>query len=548
MSPSPSGPSTRASVSAGRDALAAGDWARARDLFAALVETEGASAWEGIAEATWWLDDGPACVGARESAYRLHREAGRPREAAAAATALGYDAALFGQGTSVALGWLGRARALLDAEGAGLPEHGWLAVREAELALQVTHRPEVALASATEAVEVGRSVGHAELGLVGLGLLGLVDVTQGRVETGMERLDTAVAGALAGDVTDVMWVGKLCCWLVAACQRAQDLPRALEWCAKVDGLCAERDLAPLFTACRIQYASIRLATGQWIEAERELVAALDRMRGSQRATRVDAVVQLGHLRRRQDRLAEAEELYVQAGYAPQAMVGRALVRLARGDAAAAWALAAPVLEDVPTADRLVRSTVLLPVVRCAVAAGHPEAAAAAAEELRSIAADSGNEGVRGAAAVANALVAGAAGAAAQWRTAARCFHRSGLSVDEADARVELARLLVADEPTVAADELRSAVAVLETLDAPERLASARALLAGVAPDASGSPLTPREVEVLRLVAAGRSNAQIAADLVVSEHTVHRHVSNILTRLEEPTRGAAAARGVRDGLI
>ena len=156
--------------------------------------------------------------------------------------------------------------------------------------------------------------------------------------------------------------------------------------------------------------------------------------------------------------------------------------------------------------------------------------------------------MRGAAAVANALVAEAAAAPAEWRSAARCFHRSGLSVDEAEARVELARLLADEEPTVAADELRSAVAVLETLDAPERLASARALLEEVAPDRSVSPLTPREVEVLRLVAAGRSNAQIAADLVVSEHTVHRHVSNILTRLDEPTRGAAAARGVRDGLI
>ncbi len=542
-------PPAVAGVAAAREALAGSDWSRARELFEALVDTEGAIAWEGVAEATWWLDDGPACLRAREEAYRLHREAGRAREAAVSATALGYDAALFGQGGAVALGWLGRARSLLDAEGHDLPEHGWLAVREAELALQVTHRPEVAVRSATQAVAIGRTVGQSDLELVGQGLLGLVDVTQGRVDAGMERLDAAVAGALVGDVPDVMWVGKVCCWLVAACQRAQDLPRALEWCARVDELCRERDLAPLFTACRIQYASVRLASGHWAEAEQELVAALERMRGSHRATRVDAVVQLGHLRRRQGRPEEAEVLYLQAGFAPQAVVGRALLRLARGDASGAWALARPVLDDVPTADRLARSAVLLPVVRCAVAAGRLEEAAVAAAELRAIAEDAGYAGVRGAAAVASALVADPAEAPTEWRNAARCFHRSGLLVDEAEARVALAGLLSHDEPALAADELRSAVAVLETLEVPERLAATRELLADLeAPPAVPSVLTPREVEVLRLVAGGRSNAEIARSLVVSEHTVHRHVSNILTRLDEPTRGAAAARGVRDGLI
>ncbi len=387
MTPSPSRPGPPApgvpadDPARGRALLAAGEWARAREAFLAAGPDDAAAA-EGAAQASWWLDDGAACLEERERAYRLHRSAGDLLGAARAATALGYDAALFGQGAAVASGWLGRARDLLATTPGPTPEHGWLAVREAELALQVTHRPDVAREAASRAVDLGRALGDAGLQSVALGLLGLADVLAGHLQVGMDRLDTAVVSALAGDVTDLMWVGKTCCWLVAACQGAQDLPRALQWCARVDALCRDRDLAPLFTACRIQYASVRLASGQWAEAEAELVGALQRMQGSLRSTRTDAVVQLGHLRRRQGRLEEADELYRQAGFAPQAVVGRALLRLARGDTAGAWALASTVLDEIARDDALGRGSVLLPVARCALAAGRDDAAAAAASELR----------------------------------------------------------------------------------------------------------------------------------------------------------------------
>jgi DNA-binding NarL/FixJ family response regulator len=556
--PSPRRPPRPPSSGPGEDLAAAeadllaGEWVRARDGFRGLVDAEGAVALEGLAQAAWWLDDARTCLTAREEAHRHHLADGDVLGAARTAATLGYDAALFGQGVAVAQGWLGRARDLLDDVDGPTVEHGWLAVREAELALQVTHRLEVAEEAAARAVDVGRVTGRRDLELVGLGLLGLADVLAGRLERGMERLDTAAAGAVAGDISDLMWVGKTLCWLVVACRGAQDLPRALEWCARIDAMCRDRDLAPLFTACRVQYASVRLASGHWVDAEHRLVDALERMQGSRRATRTDAVVQLGHLRRRQGRLEEAEELYAQAGFAPQAVVGRALVRLDRGDAEAAWALASGVLEDVSPEDRLTRATVLLPAVRCAVAAGATTEAGALADELGEVADDVGTDGVRGAAAVARALVADPHEARRLWRTAVRCFHRAGLPVEEADARVASALALAGDRPALARDELRAAVAVLEALDVPERLVAAQALLAdlGPGPEASGSPppLTPREAEVLRLVADGLSTAGIARQLVLSEHTVHRHVANILTRLDQPTRAAAVAQAVREGML
>ncbi|MEO5609019.1 MAG: helix-turn-helix transcriptional regulator [Ornithinibacter sp.] len=533
--------------------LAASDWAGALTAFEALESDVGAEALEGAARAAWWLDDGAACCAAWERAHGLHRDGGDVLGAARAAVALGYDSALFGRGASVAQGWLGRARDLLETVEGPTPEHAWLAVREAELALQVTHRLDVARGASERAVALGRALGNTEIELVGMALSGLTDVLAGHLDRGMERLDTAVVGALAGEVTDLMWLGKTCCWLVVACRRAQDLPRALEWCERVDELCRDRDLAPLFTACRIQYASVRLESGHWLEAERELIRALDRMQGSQRTTRNDAVIQLGHLRRRQGRLEEAEQLYAQAGFEPPAVVGRALVNLARGETETAWALVAGVLGDVPAQDVFGRAAILLPVTRCAAAAGDLAAARAAAAELASIADAIGTDAVRGAAAVARALVAEPADVAPAWRAAIRCFHRAGLPVDEADAHLTLARSLVESQPRVAAQEARAAITALADLEAPQRLEEAGALLARLDPtpvDASTSAtaLTAREVEVLRLVAAGLSSVQIAASLSLSQHTVHRHVANILTRLDQPTRASAVAHAVRAGLL
>ncbi|MBD3781500.1 MAG: helix-turn-helix transcriptional regulator [Micrococcales bacterium] len=535
------------------EALAAGRWAEAREAFAAHLAGAGedAAGWDGLATAEWWLDDGAACLTARERAYRAARATGDLRRAAAAATSLGYDAALFGQGSAVALGWLGRARALLAELPELGPEHGWLAVREAELALQVTHRPDLARRAAREAVDVARALDLEDLEIVGEALLGLDEVLRGGLGSGMERLDAAVAAALAGELPDLMWAGKVCCWLVVACREAQDLPRALEWCERVDVLCREHDLAPLLTACRIQYASVRLASGHWLEAERELVAALERMHGSRRSTRTDAVVQLGHLRRRQGRLAEADDLYGQAGYAPAALVGKALVRLEQGDPRSAWRLVSEALEDVPADDRLARGALLLPVVRCAVAAGAHDEARSATHDLAVVADEVGTDALQGSVAAARALVAdGPDGdpdaARRHWRAAARSFHRAGLPVDEAEARLALARLLD-EEPVAARAEVSSAVSTLEEVEAPECLAAARHLLSeprGRDPSA----LTPRELQVLRLVAEGHSTGQIARHLVLSEHTVHRHVANILTRLGEPTRAAAVAHAARDGLL
>lgn len=542
---------TTQELEAARAALRAGDWGAARSGFEAVLRTvDDPLAYEGLAQAAWWLDDADTCVGSRERAYRRHRAAGDVRGAGRAATSLAWDALLFGHGGAVARGWLGRARELL----APLPEcaeHGWLAVREAEQALFLDHDPPAALAAADRAAAVGAGTGVGDLQVTGLALSGLALTVAGDVGVGMARLDTAVAAATAGDVADLMWMGKVCCWLIAACQDVQDVERAAEWCRRVEAVCAERDLAPLFTVCRIEYASLQIARGTWEGAERELTAALERLAGSSRSSRLDAVVQLGELRRRQGRTAEADALFAQAEFAHLAVVGRALIRLDSGDAAGAWGALAGLLGGIPDSDRMARAAVLRPAVLTATAAGDPAAALACAAELRATADLAGTPALLGLAAAAQALVAAPGPAAGLWRDAVHRFQQAGLRFDEADARVDLAAaLLAADDRRGAGEQVALAERTFRELSAAAGLARTQALAARLAPSArAGSgPLTARETQVLALVAQGLGNAGIAAALVISEHTVHRHVANILTKLGAPSRAAATALALQAGLL
>lgn len=545
-------------LGAAQAALRAGEWRLARTEFeAALGSGPDPAAYEGLAQANWWLDDGLACLEAHEDAYRAHRAGGDVRGAAAAAMSLAYDSLLFGQGAAVARGWWGRARDLLAGEEEG-EEHGWLAAREAELALAIEHDVLAASSAGKRACALGRRLGVADLEFVGLALAGLATTSAGDPARGMPLLDAAVAAATAGDVADLMWMGKICCWMIIACQETQDLGRADDWCHRVEAICERRHLTPLFNVCRIQYSSILVARGTWPEAERALVGVLDTFSDSRRQSRVDAVVQLGELRRRQGRLTEADTLLGQAEFHPAAIVGRSLIRLSLGDPRAAWSSIRALLSTIPEGNRLARAKVLLPAVTTAHAAGDRAGAEEAARELRMTADDIGIAALLGLAAAAEATLTGEGESARLWREAVRRFRDAGLRFDEAESRLRLAEaLLTAGEPSTAAEQVVSATQLLEELGATvaladaARLADATRVASAASPGAdgsAGSPLTPRESEVMALVAQGLSNQQIAAALVLSEHTVHRHVANILTKLGQASRAAATAYALRNGLV
>jgi DNA-binding NarL/FixJ family response regulator len=209
----------------------------------------------------------------------------------------------------------------------------------------------------------------------------------------------------------------------------------------------------------------------------------------------------------------------------------------------------------PAEDRLDRAAVLLPAVRAARAAGEDAAAQECAKELRVTAMATGTPVLLGLAAAADATLAAGPDAVRQWREAVRLFRDAGTAFDEADARVELAAALLAeDDLDGAAEQIESALRTFTQLSAGTGLARARTVDAALhrarATRARGgnSPLSPRETQVLALVAAGRSNARIAQELLISEHTVHRHVANILAKLAVPSRAAAAAYAIHAGVL
>lgn len=536
---------TRGDATAAKAALSAGRWREAAAAFSALAaDSDDPGAHEGLAQAAWWLDDTETTLSAREAAYRGFRALGNDQDAVRTAATLGYDSMLFSMGVAVGRGWLTRAADLLDGR-SDLPEAGWLAVREAEVALAIDHDATFALAAATSAQQIGRSTADSDLVIVGRALAGLSRVRLGQVSAGMPLLDAAAAAATSGDVEDLMWMGKICCWLIMACQEAHDLDRAREWCARVEEICVRRDLTPLFAVCRIQYASVLVAQGDYAEAEAKLVHVLGLLEHSRRVGRLHAVVELGELRRRQGRFADAESLLRQGGFDTRAMTGLAQVRLVQGDAAGAWSIITELLRSVPAEQQLERVDALAVAVAVGVAAGHTAEALNAAGELRAIADRIRTDYLLGTAAAAEARLSVSESAVARWQVAVRRLHAAGLPFDEAESRLELAEAMLAlgDRPG-AREHAALALEALLPLQAGQAIDRARALL----DPSDAGPLTQRQTEVLALVARGLTNAEIASALHLSEHTVHRHIANIYSSLDLSSRAAAAAYAASRGLI
>jgi ATP/maltotriose-dependent transcriptional regulator MalT len=536
--------------SRGWQALSRGRWGEALESFRGGENDP--EALEGIGVAQWWLDDADATLAARERAYRLYRAAGDRVGAARVASALAWDSVLFGGRTAVAQGWLERAARLL-ADEPTCPEHAWLAVREAEVALNAG-RPEVARAAAHRAIAIGEELGHEDVQVVARSLEGFALVQEGAVDEGMRRLDESAAAATAGEIADLMWTSKVCCNLIAACERVGDVERATQWCEEVKEFAQRWELQTLFNVCRTQYAAVLLQQGTWSEAEHELTAAIGVLQSGRRVSLVEGTARLGELRRRQGRLDEARSLFRQSELHSVARMGAVELALDDGDASTALALAERLERATSAERRLSRIDVLLLLVKAAVAAARLDVARNAVVELEHLAEVVGTNGARASSARATGTLEMAEGklepARRRLEDAVDLYGLSPAPYERAHARLALARVLRELGSTDRAlAEAGAAHTTFQELSAQRDAAEAAELLHLLEPATQrGGPLTNRELEVIALVTAGRSNREIASQLVVSEHTVHRHVANILRKLGEPTRAAAAARATRDGLV
>jgi LuxR family maltose regulon positive regulatory protein len=547
----------------GDEALSRGAWEEARQAFQEASGNCGSpEAFEGLGTAAWWLDQADLVFDSRERAYRLYLAAGNQEGAARVAVWLAWDSWAFRGESAVASGWLQRARRLLEGRPPS-PERAWLEVREGSLRVLEEGDPVQALAFAVEGIRIAQECGSIDLEMLGRAVQGLSLVALGSVSEGMRKLDEVNTAVIAGELSDKVAIGLSGCYLIAACERVRDYERAMQWCKRLKEFCAKWELRPLFAVCRTQYASICLWRGTWAEAEQELYAAREELAASRPAMVGEALVRLAELRRRQGRLVEAAVLLEQVPPHGAGLLERAELAFDSGDANAAVERTEQYLRHVPILNRTKRASGLELLVRAYVTLGNYQAAQAALFELNEIAALVETIPLRAAATYAAGYLALGQEKADEAR---KCFEdavdlylRSSAPFEVGRARIELARTLgrLGRIGAAIAEALRAKLLLLE-LKAELEAARAQDLLValetlghnGLEPASKPgyAQLTRREIEVLHLVAEGLNNPAIAEQLFLSEHTVHRHLSNILNKLNVSTRAAAVAQGARRGLL
>lgn len=447
-------------------------------------------------------------------------------------------------------GWWARAQRLLADHELDTATNGYLMLPEA-LGTLFGGDPATAEPIFVEALSVGER--FAELDLVTLARLGLgrSRLGLGRSGDGMALLDDAMTCVTTGEVSPFA-AGIVYCAVIEACHSLFDFRRAREWTEALSRWCDEQpDLVPFRGQCLTHRAQIMTRCGAWTEAMDEVEQACTRLlEPPPQAAVADALYQKGELLRLRGDFAAAEAAYretSQWGREPQP--GLAQLRLAQGQAAAAEAAIRRVVDE--TQDVSERAALLVAFVDILLAVADVASAGEAAEELGRIAADVDAPCLLAMSAYATGAIALADGDAP---AAIVSLRRAWIYWCDVDAPYDAARarVLIAvacrelgDDDT-STMELDAARRAFEDLGAAPDLQRLAALTTTLEPRTAGG-LTGREAEVLRLIAAGHTNRQIADELFISERTVARHVSNIFTKLAVSSRSAATGYAFRHGL-
>jgi DNA-binding CsgD family transcriptional regulator len=536
----------------GRESYASRAWS---DAYRWLSQADssrplGAEYLELLATSAYMLGRDDEHLGELERAHRAHLDAGRKLPAARCAFWIGMHLSLGGE-TGRASGWLGRAQRLVESAGHECVEQGYLL-----LPLMFRHEAAGELAAAAtvaaEAAATSERFGDRDLFGLAVHMQGHLLIKQGRVAQGLGLLDEAMVAVTTGELSPIV-SGMVYCGVILGCQDAFELSRAREWTAALTKWCEQQpDLVSFTGRCLVHRAEILHLQGAWPDAlEEARRAGLRCADANNQLAAGEAAYLQGEVRRLQGELAAAEESYREAsrcGWEPQP--GLALLRLAQGNGDAAVAAIRRVAGE--TTEPPQRARLLPACVEIMLAAGEAEEARGACRELEEISRHHVSDMLTATVAHTRGSVDLADGnvrsALVALRRAAQLWQEIEAPYEAARSRrlVGLACRALGDEDS-ASLELDAARAVfielgagpdLEAIDSP----------AGYGPSGESHGLTPRELEVLRLVAAGDTNKAIAAELVLSERTVDRHVSNIFTKLRVSSRAAATAFAYEHDLV
>ncbi len=533
-----------AELDRGRASFARRAWVEADEWLCLADDAEplGAEDLELLATAGYMVGRDEAHVSGLERAHREYLDAGQELRAARCAFWIAVNLILRGE-MARASGWLGRAERLVERQERDCAERGYLMLAVVVQQIEAERDGEAGYATASEMTAIGERFVEADLTTLGMHWQGLALLRQGRIAEGLSRLNEAMVAITAGECSPIL-TGVVYCSVIDGCRRVYALRPAQEWTAALTRWCDEQPGIVAFTGrCLVHRAEIMQLGGEWPEALSEAQQAERRLaQGINEAAAGQAAYRQGEVHRLRGAFAEAKEAYRAAsrlGFEPQP--GLALLRLAEGSAAGAAAAIRRAIGE--TTDRLERARLLPAQVEIMVALGHADEASSASAELEEIADEAGSDLLGAAAAHARGAVdlarGDARGALEALRRALELWHALEVPYEAACSRALVAAACRGlgddDSAQLGFDAARETFA---RLGAEPDLARLDALAARSTPDTHG--LSSRELEVLHLVAAGRSNREIASALVISEHTVARHLQNIFAKLGVSSRTAASA--------
>lgn len=542
-------PGNEVDLKAGRDDYARGNWVAAYERLSAADAAHllGKDDLESLAWTAALTGHYETLLDALERLYVACCEEGDHARAARAAFWAAFCLFPMNQ-PARASGWLGRAQRAVTQVGAECVEQGYILIPMIAGQLGAGDCGSAA-ATAADAAAIGERFGEPDLVAFARQLEGRALMRQGRISDGMRLLDEVMLSATSGEMSPFV-TGLLYCSVIATCQQVYALDRAREWTAVLTDWCEQQPQAVSFTGtCLVHRAEIMQVGGAWSEALDEAQRACELLSPSiDRDAIADAHYQQAEVHRLRGAFAAAEAAYRRSSeYGREPQPGLALLRMAEGRRGDAIAAIRRLLDTTEVAWQ--RTRYLPACVEIALAAGDNPAAQEAAGELEAIAAQFDSEILAAMAGHARGAVALAQGhprsAIGPLRDALEVWQRIDAPYIVARIRVLVGRACrVLGDSDGASLEFHVARQLFERLEAAPDLAALDAAQAGT----EGGSLTGRELQVLRLVAAGQSNKAIAGELGLSVRTIDRHVSNIFTKLDVDSRTEAAAFAIRSGIL
>jgi DNA-binding CsgD family transcriptional regulator len=536
----------------GREAYASRGWSDAYEAFAAADRdlVLPAEDLELLAKSAYMLGFDEDYVAGLERAHAAHLTAGDVLPAVRCAFWIGHSMMFRGH-VGPAGGWFARGKRLLESAEQDCVERGYLLI---PVLLEHSSKGDFdkAHATAAEIAAIGERFADPDLAAVGAMEQGHALVRQGKTEQGLHLVDETLAAVGAGDLSPIV-AGIVYCNTIAFCRDVYEVRRAREWTAALTRWCDEQpEMVAHNGLCLVHRAELMTIEGAWSAALEELQRVGERFRRgvlNQRALG-HAAYREGEVHRLQGELREAETAYKEAArFGREPQPGLALLRVAQGKGEAAAASIRRALDE--TSLPLRRAALLPAGVEIALAVSDLEGARVASRELDAIAKRQQSELLNSTAAHARGAVAlaegDARGAITALREAWRTWQDLQAPYEAARTRVLLGQACLGlGDDDEAAVELEAARESFATLGARHDAANVDALMGRGQTDGHG--LTTREIEVLRLVASGRSNREIADELVISERTVARHVQNIFSKLRLSSRAAASVFASEHGLL